>query len=274
VPAVALAFAIAAAFLHAFWNLLLARARDPEAATAVMLLFALVAFAPVAALTWHLQPPAIPYLVVTSFLQLVYTALLAAAYRRAELSVVYPIARGTAPVLVLLVGIAALGAGTSAHQAAGVCLVGLGVVLVRGLKRKADPVGVIFGLVLAGFIAAYTLVDKHGIRYAAPFVYLELSMILPGVGYALLLARLRGGWRSLSAEVSPATALAGFATFGAYGLVLAALARAPAASVAAVRETSIVIAAGFAAFVLRVQVGVVRLGGAVLVAAGVALISL
>jgi drug/metabolite transporter (DMT)-like permease len=274
VPAVALAFAIAAAFLHAFWNLLLARARDTEAATAVLLLFALVAFAPVAALTWHLQPPAIPYLVVTSFLQLVYTALLAAAYRRAELSVVYPIARGTAPVLVLLVGIAALGAGTSAHQAAGVCLVGLGVVLVRGLKRKADPVGVIFGLVLAGFIAAYTLVDKHGIRYAAPFVYLELSMILPGVGYALLLARLRGGWRSLSAEVSPATALAGFATFGAYGLVLAALARAPAASVAAVRETSIVIAAGFAAFVLREQVGVVRLGGAVLVAAGVALISL
>jgi drug/metabolite transporter (DMT)-like permease len=88
-----------------------------------------------------------------------------------------------------------------------------------------------------------------------------------------LLARLRG-WRSLAAEVRPATALAGLATFGAYGLVLAALARAPAASVAAVRETSIVIAAGFAAFVLREQVGVVRLGGAVLVAAGVALISL
>ena len=272
-PAVALAFAIAAAFLHAFWNLLLAKARDPEAATAVMLLIALVAYAPVAALTWDLERPAIPYLVVTSFLQLVYTALLAAAYRRAELSVVYPISRGTAPVLVLLVGIAALGAGTSAHQATGVCLVGLGILLVRGLKRKADPVGVIFGLVLAGFIAAYTLVDKHGIAYAAPFVYLELSMILPGVGYALLLTRLRG-WRSLAAEVRPATALAGFATFGAYGLVLAALARAPAASVAAIRETSIVIAAGFAALVLREQVGVVRLGGAVLVAAGVALISL
>jgi drug/metabolite transporter (DMT)-like permease len=269
VPAVALAFAIAAAFLHAFWNLLLARARDPEAATAVMLLFALVAYAPVAALTWHLERPAIPYLMVTSVLQLVYTALLAAAYRRAELSVVYPISRGTAPVLVLVVGIAALGVGTSAHQAAGVFLVGLGILLVRGLKRKADLVGVVFGLVLA----AYTLVDTHGIRYAAPFVYLELSMILPGVGYALLLTRLRGR-RSLAAEVGPATALAGFATFGAYGLVLAALARAPAASVAAIRETSIVIAAGFAAFVLGEQVGVVRLGGAVLVAAGVALISL
>jgi drug/metabolite transporter (DMT)-like permease len=132
---------------------------------------------------------------------------------------------------------------------------------------------VVFGLILAGFIAAYTLVDKYGIRYAAPFVYLELSMILPGVGYALVLTRLRG-WSSLAAEVGPATALAGLATFGAYGLVLAALARAPAASVAAVRETSIVIAAGFAAFVLREQVGVVRLGGAILVVMGVALISL
>jgi drug/metabolite transporter (DMT)-like permease len=273
VPAVALAFAIAAAFLHAFWNLLLARARDPEAASAVMLLFALVFYAPVAALTWHLERPAIPYLVVTAFLQLAYIALLAAAYRRAELSVVYPISRGTAPVLVLLVGIAVLGVATSVYQAAGVCLVGIGILLVRGLRRKADPVGVVFGLVLAGFIAAYTLVDKYGIRYAAPFVYLELSMILPGVGYTLLLARLRG-WRSLAAEVGPATALAGLATFGAYGLVLAALARAPAASVAAVRETSIVIAAGFAAFVLREQVGVVRLGGAVLVVVGVALISL
>jgi drug/metabolite transporter (DMT)-like permease len=273
VPAVALAFAIAAAFLHAFWNLLLARARDPEAATAVMLLFALVFYAPVAALTWHLERPVIPYLVVTAFLQLAYAALLAAAYRRAELSVVYPISRGTAPVLVLLVGIAVLGAASSAHQAAGVCLVGLGILLVRGLRRKADPVGVIFGLVLAGFIAAYTLVDKYGIRYAAPFAYLELSMILPGVGYTLVLVRLRG-WRSLAAEVGPSTALAGLATFGAYGLVLAALARAPAASVAAIRETSIVIATGFAAFALRERVGVVRLGGAVLVAVGVALISL
>lgn len=272
-PAVALAFAIAAAFLHAFWNLLLARARDPEAATAVMLLVALAAYAPVAALTWHLERPAVPYLVVTSFLQLVYTALLATAYRRAELSVIYPIARGTAPVLVLLVGIAALGSGASAHQAAGVCLVGFGILLVRGLKRKADPAGVIFGLVLAGFIAAYTIVDKHGIRYAAPFVYLELTMILPAAGLTILVMRLRG-WRSLTAEVSPATALAGLATFGAYGLVLAALARAPAASVAAVRETSIVIAAAFAALVLREEVGVVRIGGAVLVALGVALISL
>jgi drug/metabolite transporter (DMT)-like permease len=273
VPVTALAFALAAAVLHAFWNLVIARARHSEAATAVALLVALVAYAPVAALTWRAEPAVAPYLAVTSFLQLGYVILLAAAYSRAELSVVYPIARGTAPVLVLVVGVAALGAGTSVHQAGGVCLVGLGVLLVRGLRRGADPAGVAFGLAIAGFIAGYTLVDKYGIRHAAPFAYLELSMLLSGLGYPAALLRLRG-LDSLRAELNWASVAAGLATFGAYGLVLAALQRASAASVAAVRETSIVIAAAFAAAVLREPVGPSRLAGAALVACGVALVSL
>lgn len=272
-PLAALFLALAAAFLHAFWNLLLARARDPEAATAVALLVALVAYAPVAALTWRVEADAVPFLVATSLLQLVYTALLATAYRRAELSVFYPIARGTAPVLVLVVGVAALGAGTSATQAAGVCLVGLGVLVVRGLRRADNPAGLALGLVLAAFIAAYTLVDKEGIRYAAPFVYLELSMLLPGIGYAVALGYVRGAG-ALRAELRPASVAAGLAVFGAYGLVLAALQRAPAAPVAAVRETSIVIAALFAMLVLKEPGGLFRVAGAGLVAAGVALVSL
>ena len=271
-PLSAFLLVLAAAVLHAGWNVILARADDVAAATTVALSMSVLLFAPVAALTWDVDASAVPWIAASAVLEIAYFALLTTAYSRSDLTLVYPVARGSAPVLVL-VGAAVVGATVGWVQAIGVVLVGGGIVLVRGLTRKADPVGVIFGLVLAGFIAAYTLVDKHGIRYAAPFVYLELSMILPGVGYALVLARLRG-WRSLAAEVRPATALAGFATFGAYGLVLAALARAPAASVAAIRETSIVIAAGFAAFVLREQVGVVRLGGAVLVASGVALISL
>jgi drug/metabolite transporter (DMT)-like permease len=272
-PATALALALSAAVLHAFWNVLLARARDTEAATAVMLLVALVAYAPVAAATWRFEREVIPFVVVTGLLQLAYVALLAAAYRRAELSVVYPISRGAAPVLVLVVGGAALGATTSVRQAAGVCLVGLGVLLVRGLKGGADRVGLVFGLVIAAVIAGYTLLDKRGVEHAAPFVYLELSMLVPGIGYTAALAA-RRGLRIFAAEARPSAALAGLATFGAYGLVLAALQRAPAAPVAAVRETSIVIATAFAALVLREQVGPERLVGAVLVAGGVVLVSL
>ena len=272
-PASALALTVAAAFLHAFWNLVVARARDPEAATAVALLVALAAYAPVAAAAWRFDTRALPYVAATSCLHLGYTALLGAAYRRAALSVVYPISRGAAPVLVLVVGVAALGAETSIGQALGVCLVGTGILLVRGIRRGAHPAGIVFGLVIAGFIAAYTLNDKYGVRYAAPFAYLEISMVVPAFAYAGALARLRG-LHTLRAELSWASGAAGLATFGSYGLVLAALQRAPAAPVAAVRETSIVIAAGLAALVLGERVGPLRLLGAVLVAGGVAVISL
>ena len=95
----ALALALGAAFLHAVWNLLLARAPDVQAATAVALVTGVVVFAPVAALAWDAEPEVWPYLVVTSLLQLTYFILLAAAYTRAELSFVYPIARGTGPML-------------------------------------------------------------------------------------------------------------------------------------------------------------------------------
>lgn len=270
-PVSAFLLALAAAFVHALWNLLLARARDPEAAGAVALLVAVVVFAPLAALQWELESEAWPYIAASSLLELVYFALLGAAYRRAEVSVVYPLARGLAPVLVLVVGVLALDAESSAAQAVGVVLVGVGVLFVRGLRRPAAASGVLFGLAIACSIAAYTLVDDEGIRYANAVTYLELVLIVPAIGYALGVAWFKGG-AALRAELRPASFLAGVGMWVAYGLVLAALARAEAAPVAAVRETSIVIATVGAALFLHEKVGRWRLAGAVLVAIGVALL--
>src|SRR6266516_4424509 len=191
-PGTALAFALAAAFVHALWNILLARARDPEAATAVALVVAVVAFAPVAAAVWDVDVRVWPFLVGTAAFELLYFALLAAAYRRAHLSVVYPLARGTAPVLVLLIGVVALGAATSWRQGAGVVLVAAGVLLVRGARVRAGAPDLLFSLPIAGCIAAYTLIDKHGIRYATPLAYLELVMLVPAITYAVSVAGLRG----------------------------------------------------------------------------------
>ena len=272
-PGTALAFALAAAFVHALWNILLARARNPEAATAVALVVAVVVFAPVAAVVWDVDGRVWPFLVGTAAFELLYFALLAGAYRRAHLSVVYPLARGTAPVLVLVIGVVALGAGTSWRQGAGVVLVAAGVLLVRGARLRAGAPELLFGLPIAGCIAAYTLIDKHGIRYATPLVYLELSMLVPAIAYAAAVTAVQGR-QSVRAEVNASSLVAGLATFGAYALVLAALQRASAASVAAVRETSVVIATALAAAVLKEPVGPARLAGAVLVAGGVALISL
>ena len=267
-PLSALLLALAAAFVHALWNLLLARARNPEAATAVALVVALVVFAPVAPFVWGLEREVWPYLVVTSGLQLLYFSLLITGYRKAEMSVVYPVARGVAPTIVLLAGIVVLGHETSLAQAAGVVLVGLGVLAIRGVR--GDAVGVLFGLAIAAVIASYTLVDKRGLDYATPIAYLEVSMIAPAVLYAAWVARLRGGAVALRSELNRFSVVAGIATFSAYALVLAALERASAASVAAVRETSIVIATLLAAAVLKEHVTPLRLAGAILVACGVA----
>ena len=265
-PTSALAFALAAAVLHALWNLLLARAPDVEAAVAVALIVAQVVFAPVALVVWHVDSGVWPWLVASGALELAYFALLATAYRKAPLSVVYPIARGGAPVLVLAIGL-----GVSGIQAAGVLLVVAGVLLVRGL-REANGVGVAFGLAIASCIAGYTLVDNRAIEHATAVTYLELSMLAPALVYAGAVARFKGG-QTIRAAVGPATVSAGVATFAAYAFVLAALSRAPAASVAAVRETSVVIAAVLSAIVLKEKTGPVRIAGAVLVVAGVALVA-
>ena len=272
-PGTALAFALAAAFVHASWNILLARARDPEAATAVALLVAVAAFALPAAAFWHVDGRVWPYVAGSAAFELVYFAVLAAAYRRAEFSVVYPIARGSAPVLVLVVAVAVLRASTSWQQAAGVTLIAGGIVFVRGFQRSMKRGGVAFGLAIGCCIAGYTLIDKYGIRYATPISYLELTMMPPAIAYAVAVAWGKG-LAALRAETKPGSVAAGLATFGAYALVLAALERAPAASVAAVRETSVIIAAALAGIFLKERVGWVRMAGAVAVAAGIGLLSL
>ena len=275
-PLDAFALALGSAFLHALWNLILGRERDPEAATAVALCVAVLVFAPVTAVHFGAEAGVWPYIVVTSMLQLAYFALLATAYRHAEVSVVYPIARGLAPVLVLVVGVTALGAGVDAAEAVGVCLVGLGVLLVRGvgLRGGGHTRGAAYGVAVASCIAAYTLVDKHGIEHADPITYLELSMAPATVGYVGFLLVARGGTNRVRAAARPLPALAGLLSFSAYALVLAALVRAPAAAVAAVRETSVLIAAFLAAPLLGERVGPARLSGAALVVGGVALIAL
>ena len=271
-PTTALVLALIAAVGHAVWNMLLARARDPEAATAVAMLVGVAAFAVPAAVDWQVDSSVWPFVVGSSIFELVYIPLLAAAYRRSELSLIYPLGRGVAPVLVLIVGVAALGTGTTAAQAAGVCLVGAGVFLVRGPRRDADPRGVAFGLAIAACIAAYTLIDNSGVERASALAYLELVMILPSFGYAAIVAARRGA-KALRAEVNPASVAAGLLILTPYSLFLIALDLAPAAPVAAVRETSIVIATALGALVLKERVRRGRWAGALLVAGGVALVA-
>ncbi len=267
----ALALALGAAVLHAAWNVLLARADDVRAATTVALGLSVVLFAPVAVVTWDVEAAAVPWIAASAGLELLYFVLLTAAYGRSDLSLVYPVSRGMAPVLVL-VGAAATGSALGVWGALGVLLVGLGVVLVRGMRRPVDTPGLLLALAIAATIAGYTLVDKEGIEHASPIAYLEL-VLLP-VALAAVGSHLVGSRRAaLRTEAGMATVVAAACSFGAYALVLAALSLAPAAAVAAVRETSILFAVALAAVVLRERVSAFRVGGAILMVVGVALVA-
>jgi drug/metabolite transporter (DMT)-like permease len=276
VPLDAFLFAFAAAWIHGASNVFIGRRPEPEAAIAVMQVAGVVAFAPIAVIGWRVEQSALPYIAASAALELGYFAFLAAAYRASEVSLVYPVARGTAPVLVLIGAVVFLGRGASTGQVVGVLTVAGGILLVRGVRltvAAADARGFLLALATGVFIAGYTLVDKQGLEHAAPIPYVELVMIGPALCYTLAIGRVRG-LRTLASEASLRVSAIGVILFGTYVLVLLALRLAPAASVSAVRETSVVVASGVAALVARERVGAARFAGAVLVAAGIALVAL
>jgi drug/metabolite transporter (DMT)-like permease len=272
VPATALILALAGAFVHAAWNLALAGEPDVHAATAAAVVAGVVLLAPVALADWRLEADAWPYVAASAALELLYLALLATAYARAAAGFVYPTARGAAPVFVLLIGVLALGQVVSGLAAAGVAAIAAGIVLVRGPSGPRGAADLALALAIGGCIAGYTLVDQKGVGHASTPTYLLLVFVFAGAGYVAGAWRARGA-AALRAAVSVRTVLAGAGFFVAYGLTLAALKEAPAAAVAAVRETSVVIAVAWLALSGRERVTGRRAAGAVAVACGVALIS-
>ena len=272
----ALALALGAAVLHATWNVLLAGARNTAAATGGLIVWGVALLAIPAVLVADVSTSAIPFILASAALELGYFLLLARAYDTGELSVVYPVARGVAPALVLVVGVTTgLGERVGVLGAVGVLCIGGGVLLVsgglswighaRGAQGRTASRDLGFGLAIAAAIAAYTLVDSEGVQRAAPVTYLALVLAPSAVLYP---AVVRTG-----PDLGVRSAFTAAATLGAYLLVLFALELAPPAPVAAVRESSVVIATLLAAAFLGERVSAVRVAGSVLVVAGVAAIA-
>src|SRR5215210_4063840 len=157
--------------LHAGWNVLLAGARDAQSSAAGILIFGVVLLALPAVLTGGVSSEAIPFIAASAALELAYFVLLARAYDGGEVSVIYPIARGSAPVVVLVFGAIALSEGVPAGAVvgilavvAGVLLVGLGAFPFHLARESALPMrDVWFGLAIGLVIASYTLVDSEGV---------------------------------------------------------------------------------------------------------------
>ena len=254
--------------MHAAWNLLLAGADGPRAAAALALPIGVLLLVPFAIVLWDVDGSAVPYVAASAAFEAAYFWLLTAGYARGDLSAVYPLVRGSAPVLVLGVSVAFLGASLSPAAAIGVVAIGTGAVAIRGVRREAGARAVGLALLCGATVAGYTLVDNEGVRHAGPVPYLML-VLAPVAAIAFGVAR-----RSRVRVPRVTVVAAGAGMVGAYLLTLAALKLAAAAPVAAVRETSVLLAVLAAAALGRERITPVRLAAAVAITAGTAAIAL
>lgn len=269
-----------AAICHAGWNAIVKINADRLIAMTLVAtgsgLFALAAlpFVPRPA------PAAWPYLAVSIGLHTGYMLFLLRAYAHGDLGHVYPLARGTAPLIVTLVSVLVVGEHLAPASLAAVLLLTLGVcsLAVQGgrLPFRSDPRPVLYALGTSAFIAAYTVTDGLGARlsgsahsYAVWLFALEWVPIT-----AVALVRRRRRLPALVRASWPQGLAAGAMSLAAYWLVIWAMTEAPMAPVAALRETSVVFAAVISAGMLKERFTGWRAAATLLVVAGVAMLRL
>lgn len=270
------------AILHAGWNALVKSSDDKQADTALVhVLGALVAL-PVALWVGLPRPECWPFMAVSLVIHVGYYVALAGAYQHGELGLTYPIMRGVAPLLVALGSTALIGESPSAGAWLGIIGITVGVALV-GLAHPGQALhrgkALAFAFANAAIIAAYTFVDGLGVRQAGPAVtevlsYVMWLFVLDGVSYPLLLWWRRGpqGRQVLVAYARarwPLAAMGGAASIASYAIALWAMTRAPVASVAALRETSVLFATVLGTVMLKERFGAQRAIGACVIVGGV-----
>jgi drug/metabolite transporter (DMT)-like permease len=276
IPVPVFAAVLVAALLHAGWNALVKTGLDRFSS---ILFLALVQGGIALVLLPFFDPPARaawPWVLAGSALHSGYKLVLIQAYRHGDLSQVYPLARGTAPLIVAVAGALLLGEGMSPVRLAAILSIAAGIILMARRQRgnaSLGRLGLGFAMATACFTASYTMADGVGARIAGAASGFTLWMfVLDGLfmlAYALVT---RGGaaimnmlpaWRGGTA--------AGAMSLGSYWIAIWAFTQAPLAMVAALRETSVLFALLIACFLLGERVGALRWAAAALIVAGIVL---
>lgn len=235
---------LGAAFLHAAWNGLI---RTGASRVHAMMVLSAVqgSIGLVLALTRPLPgAEVLPWLVASGLIHSAYKTFLTFAYEHGDLSRVYPLARGTAPLIVLVAGGLFLGESLTPAEVAGIALLGLGILLLAsgvftsGESRRLLPYA--FGASLA--TAGYSMIDGLGARVAGdPTAFVGWMFVLDGLIFASAMTALRGrsAWTGRG-RVWGVGSMGAAASYASYAIVVWAMTQAPIALVAALRETSIV----------------------------------
>ena len=286
-----IALVAVSALLHVAWNVRLKTAGDPLRAATVGMLAASLGIVPAGIAAWWIagrQPLPVEGValgIVSGVIEAGYFVLLSAAYRRGDLSVVYPIARGTAPLLAVAIGVGLLGERLGVAGSLGVMALLAGFLLlqqpwraIRG-HRAFDP-SIAFALATGVTIAAYSAVDRVGTRLIDPLPYAAILWVTASIVLVVWNRVVSGGAVFAGGrEQVRRAAIGGWLTLIAYLLILYALSVAPLSGVAPLRESATVFAAAWGSVrlgeaassgetLLRVGASCLIVGGALLLALG------
>ncbi|EUB96030.1 protein of unknown function DUF6 transmembrane [Rhizobium sp. CF080] len=266
--------ALFAAVLHACWNAFLRSGADRFWTMTIMALAMTVAALPVALILPLPAAEAWPYLVGSAVFQLIYSLLLVAAYRHGELGQVYPIIRGSAPLLVTLAGVIFARELPLPLSMVGICFVVLGIMLLALGKGKASTGSMLYALATGVSIAGYSTVDAVGIRLSGnTSAYITWVFVLPGILLLVAFMAMRGRLRvDLRSRETLKAVGGGLVSLVSYGAVLVAYSMAPAGPVSALRETSVVFAVLIGWLFLGETLSAKRIAACIVVAAGAILI--
>lgn len=258
------AMVLGAALLHAAWNALVKVNADRLVMIAIMMMSHVAVALLVIPFVAFPTPESWPYIGASTALNTAYCLFLIQAYRHGDLSHVYPIARGAAPLIVAALSIAVVGETLNRQAGLSVLVIALGIMslaVTRGAGGFKDPRAMVYALGTGVFIAGYTVVDGSGARLAeSAHSYTFWVHLLNGIPISLLALYLRRG--RVLASVRKAWkvgVLGGIISLLAYWIVIWAMTQAPMALVSAVRETSMVFAVLIGVFVLKERLDLARL---------------
>ena len=264
--------ALAAAVLHAGWNLLVKTSADRDLTVWGQFVFGGLLFLPVVVFTGLPDPAAYPFLALSAVVHVAYVSALVAAYDHGDFSLTYPLARGSGALIATIGGVALLGDDLAALAWLAILVVVVGLLALVGgeIVSRSALWAVLTGLT----IGTYTLIDAEGARRSAGVPYGVTLTAMTGFGITVR-ALIRGRAGDFAASLKSnwwRYAVAGWASTLAYVLVLVAVRLAPVGYVAMLRESSVVIGAYAGWALLGERLGRRRLAASSVVATGLVLL--
>jgi len=268
---------ILAAFLHAVWNVMVKNEDNKYLAVTAIVL----GHVPVSVLIILLTPipsvESIPFIILSALLHIGYEWYLLSAYRFGDLTKVYPIARGTAPILITIVSLIFLGIALSNFEILGIIIISLGILSLslqgaEGIKNRS---AVIYALVTGFFIMGYSITDGYGARVSNSFLsYMGWSFILNATIFPIIL-KINNKSEIITKtfkEGKKIFFIGGTLSYIVYGIVIWGFTQAPIALITALRETSIIFALLIGTFFLKEKFTLLKVIATFLIFFGVALL--